>query len=82
MYNDQVKIHDLVSIIKSQSEELEHFFLLFAYLAQHAFIVGLPFTSGMPDFGSDGVRCFTKDDVRGRVDGFAGDDSVVIELLA
>lgn len=42
----------------------------------------LPFTSGMPEFGSDGVRCFTKDDVRGRVDGFAGVDSVLGELLA
>ena len=36
----------------------------------------------MPDFGSDGVRCFTKDDVRGRVDGFAEEDSVLAERLA
>ena len=41
----------------------------------------LPFTSGIPDFGSDGVRCFTRDDVRGRVDGFVGEDSVMTELL-
>lgn len=44
--------------------------------------VYLPFTSGIPDFGSDGVRCFTKDDVRGRLDGFVGEDSVLKELLA
>ena len=36
----------------------------------------------MPDFGSDGVRCFTKDDVRGRVDGFVGAASVLGEVLA
>lgn len=42
----------------------------------------LPFTSGIPDFGSDGVRCFTRDDVRGRVEGFVGEASVLKELLA
>ena len=48
----------------------------------HTHAVNLPFTSGIPDFGSDGVRCFTRDDVRGRVDGFVGEDSVLTELLA
>ena len=43
----------------------------------------LPFPSGMPDLvPSDGARCLTNDDVRGRVDGFVGADSVVEELLA
>ena len=42
----------------------------------------LPLTSGRPDLGSDGVRCFTKDEVRGRVDGFVGEDSVPEELTA
>lgn len=50
--------------------------------ATHAYTVYLPFTSGIPDFGSDGVRCFTRDDVRGRVEGFVGEDSVLKELLA
>ena len=45
-------------------------------------INNLPLTSGMPDLGSDGVRCFTNDDVRGRVEGFVGDDSVPEEMLA
>ena len=42
----------------------------------------LPFTSGRPDFGSDGVRCFTNEEVRGRVDGFVGEVSVPEELTA
>ena len=45
-------------------------------------LCNLPFTSGIPDFGSDGVRCFTRDDVRERVDGFVGEDSILTELLA
>ena len=43
----------------------------------------IPFPSGMTDLGpSDGTRCLTNDDVRGRVDGFVGADAVVEELLA
>lgn len=43
----------------------------------------IPFPSGMSDLGpSDGARCLTNDDVRGRVDGFGGADAVVEELLA
>ena len=42
----------------------------------------LPFTSGRPDFGSEGVRCFTREDVRGRVTGFVGAASVLDEVLA
>ena len=48
----------------------------------HTHTVHIPFTSGIPDFGSDGVRCFTREDVRGSVDGFKGEDSVLRELLA
>lgn len=42
----------------------------------------LPLTSGRPDRGSDGVCVFTNDDVRGRVVGFVGYDSVLGELVA
>ena len=41
----------------------------------------IPFPSRMSDLGpSDGARCLTNDDVRGRVDGFVGADAVVEEL--
>lgn len=42
----------------------------------------LPLTSGRPDRGSDGVCVVTNDDVRGRVVGFVGYDSVLGELVA
>ena len=32
--------------------------------------------------GSEGVRCFTREDVRGRVTGFVGAASVLDEVLA
>lgn len=44
-------------------------------------LVCIPFPSGISDLGpSDGARCLTNDDVRGRVDGFVGADAVVEEL--
>ena len=39
-----------------------------------------PLTSGRPDRGSDGVRFLINEDVRGRVVGFVGEDSVLEEL--
>lgn len=60
-------------------EKIKYYFIYKLSLS----LMCIPFPSGMSDLGpSDGARCLTNDDVRGRVDGFVGADAVVEELLA